>query len=154
MLAPKKRIPLIATALTAIKRTLIRFAGLFGGLVVGALLCSIPLHLRLKYQIDLPLVSVSVILIALSSLAGTMKPRYFMYYFLCPLLWLLSDADAPDAHPGGSNSESFTAFLYQAAYLAGMPLLVIGALLSLSSLLATGILGVAIFSIGIVKEKQ
>ena len=89
----------ISSILKHIKKTLILCAGVIGGFVLGILLCSIPLHLNIKYQIDLPLLPLAALLIAISSLAGAINPRHFMQYVLCPLVWLLSDTDAPDSHP-------------------------------------------------------
>lgn len=142
--------PMLKSLINTIRRMFLALAGGLGGVVVGGLLSLMLFHLKVAHSVAISSFGLKLSLLFVASIvAGMIVPRFFMMFFLSPLSWLM-DADASGGgHPSGDFEVTWPGFLFNAAYLVGLPLFVFGAIFSLPWLVGIGLSGILAFSFGV-----
>lgn len=141
---------MLKSLLHTIKRMFLVLAGGLGGVVVGGLLSLMLFHIKVAHSIEINSFGLKVFLAFVASIAaGMIAPRFFMMFFLSPLSWLMDGDVSGGGHPSGDFDVTWPGFLFNAAYMVGLPLFVFGAIFSLPWLVGVGLSGILVFSFGV-----
>lgn len=128
---------------------LLALAGGLGGVVIGGLLSLMLFHIKVAYAIEINSFGLMVFLaFVVSIIAGMIVPRFFMMFFLCPLSWVMDAEVSLGGHPSGDFHVT-PSFLFNVAYMVGLPLFVFGAIFSLPLIFGVGLSGILVFSFGV-----
>lgn len=107
-------------------------------------------HIKVAHSVEMSSFGLKVFMAFVASIiAGMIAPRFFMMFFLSPLSWLMN-ADVPGGgHPSGDFDVTWPSFLFNVAYMIGLPLFVFGAIFSLPWIVGVGLSGILVFSFGV-----
>ncbi len=143
---------MIKLILSGIRKFFLGVTGVAGGGVCGCIVLLLLVHLQMVLGFELPSILVLFAIVVSSfALVGLLAPRFFGMFVLCPLSWLLSPDDLGGGHPSG-NDASMPEFLYNASYMIGLALLVAGVFFTLPWLVACGVLGITVFTVGVGRQ--
>jgi hypothetical protein len=144
---------MIKTTMAALRKVLLASAGGLGGFIFGCIFSLILLHAKITFEIHaLPLGAAALSSLILCIVSGMLRPRFFMWYFLCPLSWVLSSGDSGSGHCG--PDDNWPDFIYNVSYIVGLPAFGFGVVFSLPWLAGAGLLGITVFTISAIRSTK
>lgn len=133
-----------------IKKCVLAVTGVLGGVVAGLILFVSLLHLKSFYGVAMPSLWVlGPAMVFFTAVLALLAPRFFMYYFLCPLSWVLSEGDI-DLHEGTNGA--WNSFVANLVYCLGLLALFSGAFFSMPMVFGVGAMLILIFSAMLMTE--
>ncbi len=128
--------------IAVIRKLLVVSGGGLGGFVVGCILSLSFFHASKAFEMYLlPLGVVIPGTLILCMVAGLVYPRFFSYYFLIPLLYLTCEND--------ETYKRWRIVILNISYFLGLVVFLFGVITFKSWIVAVGLFGIIVFTIGI-----